>query len=239
MSLLAPLLDIQELDLTADAARARSNELAEREVLPRLEADLVGIDLRLAAAQAEQAQMQAEEERLGVEVSQVARDIETAEVKRYSGKRMDRDEAKTHEESQKLLREKQESLEEQEMELLESIEAVENRVEAERSNRSANRAQTEQVLEIIQKVESEVAAELLHLDEARLDITARVSPEVLAAYDRVRAQPRAAGRGATTLTDGRCGACRIKLPSHEKTKMLALPDDAVIQCPQCRRLLVR
>ena len=239
MSLLSPLLDIQKFDLATDAARQRSATLPERQILPTLDADLAAIDARLIAAESERAQLQAEEEQLGSEVSEVARAIESAEVERYSGKRMNRDESAAHDESQQLLRERKESLEEREMELLESLEEVENRIGVEQESRSANRAEAERVRDAILAVESEVAAEVERLEGNRIDIAPSVPPQILTAYDRVRAQPRAGGRGAALLADGRCGACRIKLPSHEKTKMLAEPDDALIQCPQCRRILVR
>jgi predicted nucleic acid-binding Zn-ribbon protein len=239
MSLLAPLLDVQELDLAADAARKRMADLPERQTMPLLDAGLTEIDARLVAAESERAQLQAEEDRLGLEVSEVARDIESAEVERYSGKRMNRDESVAHEESQQRLRERKESIEEREMELLESLEEVENRIRVEQTNRSANRAESERLRNTILEVESEVAGEIARLEANRTSIAPGIPPELLAAYDRVRAQPRAGGRGAALLADGRCSACRIKLPSHEKTKMLAEPEDALIQCPQCRRLLVR
>ena len=239
MSLLSPLLAIQDLDLSADAAHQRSEQLPERASLPRVEAELVEIERRLAAALAEQNQLQAEEAELGNGVSELARQIETAELERYSGKRKGRDEAVAHEESQRLLRERKESLETRELELLESLEAVEGRIEDERSKRAAHRAQATHLEVAIQKVEAEVALELERLDTERAALTPQLPADVLSVYDRIRAQPRSAGRGAALLDEGRCAACRIKLPSHEKTKMLALPEDALIQCPQCRRLLIR
>jgi len=239
MSFLAPLLEVQDLDLAADAARNRSAKLPEREAIPLLEAKLAEIVSRLTAANAERAGKQAEEEQVGREVTQVARDIEAAEVERYSGKRMDQDEAAAHKESQERLHEKQTSLEEREMELLEEIDAVESRVSEEESARAANRTESEQVVEAIRKVEGEVAAELGRLAEAREKIAKNIPANLIAAYERVRAQAQKGGRGAASLAEGRCGGCQIKLPSLEKTRMLTEPEEALIQCPQCRRVLVR
>ena len=239
MSFLAPLLEVQDLDLAADAARTRSAKLPERQAIPLLEAELGEIDSRLAAANAARAERQTEEERISQEVSQIARDIESAEVERYSGKRLNQDEAAAHSESQERLHEKQTLLEASEMELLEVIEAVESRIEEQESARAANRAESERVVEAIRKVEGEVLAELGRLVEAREKVVESIPMDLLSAYERVRAQPQKAGRGAAILAKGRCGACRIKLPSLEKTRMLAEPEEALIQCPQCRRILVR
>jgi predicted nucleic acid-binding Zn-ribbon protein len=239
MSFLAPLLDVQALDLEADAARNRSAKLPEREAIPVIKAKLAEIDSRLSAANAERAERQAEEEQIGQEVTQVARDIEAAEVERYSGKRINQDESAAHKESQERLHEKQTALEEREMELLEEIDAVESRVSEEESARAANRTESEQVAETIRKVEGEVVAELERLAESRAEIAKNIPANLTAAYERVRAQAQKGGRGAALLAEGRCGGCQIKLPSLEKTRMLAEPEEALIQCPQCRRVLVR
>jgi predicted nucleic acid-binding Zn-ribbon protein len=239
MSLLAPLLEVQDLDLAADAALLRSAKLPERERLPLLESKLVEIESLLAAANAERAERQAEEEVIGGEVAQIVRDVEAAEVERYSGKRKNQDEAAAHKESQERLRTRQSELEDREMELLEEIESIERRVEDHESARASNRADIEKVLEAILKAEGEVAVELERLSASREKIGTGVPEPLLTAYERIRAQPQKAGRGAAMLADGRCGGCRIKLPSLEKTRMLAEPEDALIQCPQCRRVLVR
>jgi len=239
MSFLASLLEVQDLDVAADAARKRSAELPEREALPQLAVKRAQGEASLAAAVAERAAMQTEEEEVGREVSQVARDIETAEVERYSGKRKNQDEAAEHAASQQRLRERQSELEDREMELLEEIEGVEARVSELESALAANSAETDNVGESIRKVEAEVAAELARLDTDRQGVIGNVPAPVAKAYERVRAQPQKGGRGAARLEDGRCGGCQIKLPSLEKTRMLAEPEDAVIQCPQCRRVLVR
>jgi len=239
MSLLDPLLDLQKLDLACDAARSRSEKFSERASVPILIASLAEIDARTATAQSERTTIQAEEEALGIEVSQVVRDIESAEVERYSGKRFDQDEAAAHNESQRELRERKETIEEREMELLESLEEVDAQIQSEQSARETNRVEATRVDEAIRDMEAEVAKQLDGLANERSGLTSSIPASVLEAYDRVRARPNAGGRGAARLSDSRCGACQIKLPSHEKAKMLAEPEDALIQCPQCRRILVR
>jgi predicted nucleic acid-binding Zn-ribbon protein len=239
MSRLDPLLDIQELDVAAGRAREHSANLPERAAIPLLHAALSDVDQRLTSAESERSQIQSEEEILATEVSQIARDIESAEVERYSGKRLNQDEAAAHNESQQLLRDRKAAIEEREMELLEALEDVEARIDADRGARAGHLAEGERVNEAIRKAEAEVASELEALERDRSKLTSQIPAPLLGSYDRVRAQPRAGGRGAARLDDGRCGACRIKLPSHEKTKMMALPENALIQCPQCRRVLVR
>jgi len=239
MSLLDPLLEIQELDLAADAARDRCAQLAERATLPLLHRALDEIQTRLNAALAEQDELLSEEEQIGVEVSRVVHEVEAAEVKRYSGKHFDREEASAHDAAQAALRERKLQLEDRELRLLELIEGVEARIAELQSEMATNRAEADRVAQTIETVESETTAERAHLLESRAALAAGLPANILTAYDRVRVQPRAGGRASAALSKGQCGACQIKLPVHENAKMLLEPEDALIQCPQCRRVLVR
>lgn len=239
MARLETLLEIQELDQAADAARARFASLPEHAALPALAEKRAAIEVASAAVQAEKIVCEGEEAALGTEVGNVAKAIEQADVERYSGKRIDRDEATAHDAAQAELREKQTSLEEQEMTLLEKLEALDALIAGHRTAAEENHAEIERTQALLAQQQAELATELEGLSAQRDKLVPALPPIVVAAYDRVRAQPRAAGRGCATLSAGQCGGCRIKLPSLEVTKMLAEPDDAVIQCPQCRRVLVR
>ena len=239
MSILAPLLETQDLDLETDAVRKRADELSERAMLPKLAGKITRAHELLEAERAKRAELEAAEHALGASVSQIAREIEAAEVERYSGKRKGRDSAAAHEASQQALRQKQVELEEQEMELLESIDGVEERIREVLARIAAYQSEQQLLTDALRKAEGEIEAEIGRLAAARSLLAAPLPKDVLAAYERVRGQPRSGGRGATRLADGRCTGCRIKLPSLEHKRMLAEPDEALIQCPQCRRVLVR
>lgn len=239
MSFLAPLLEVQDLDRAADAARDRALGLSERLALPVIAERIAQTEAQLEQARGERVRMEATEHELADAVAQIAKDIEAADVARYSGKRKDRDEAAAHHTSQQTLRDRQEGLEEQEMELLESIEAVEAQIGEYESSIGLQRAESAALAEAIRKVESEVEVETARLGESRAALTQRIPAEVVVVYERVRSQPRNGGRGATSLTQGRCSGCGIQLPSLENRRMMAEPEAALLQCPQCRRVLVR
>lgn len=239
MSFLAPLLEIQDLDLAVDVARKRSLELSERTLLPGLAEKIAQSETELTAARARRSEIEAAEHALSARVGEITREIEAADLERYSGKRKGRDEAAAHNVAQQALRDEQSEIETQEMALLESIDVIEEEMAAFESKIGSLRAESEKVAEAIRKVESEVEAAVASLLERRSAMSAAIPEAVLTAYERVRSQPRSGGRGATSLAEGRCAACRIQLPSLERRRMMAEPEDAVIQCPQCRRVLVR
>jgi len=236
---LVPLLEIQDLDLAANAARKRSAELPDRALIPEIQTRGARAQAELQEALSLRTDYEAQEKALGEAVAQIAQDMEKAEIERYSGKQKSRDDAKAHDASQAELREKKSALEEQELELLESMEEVDERISSLEGDVSAARGEIAKVGEVIAKVEREVGAELAQLASARSAIEAGIPKPVLSAYDRVREQKGKGGRGAAKFEDGDCQGCRIKLPSLEKKRMLAEPPDALIQCPQCRRVLIR
>lgn len=236
---LAPLLEAQELDLAARAASKRSEELPERAMVPELARGIERLTTSLDEARAEREALEVAEAELGKAVSTLVQELEVAEVERYSGKHKSRDDARAHDEAQQARREKQASLEEEELGLLESIETVEARIADAETEIERQRLEGRRVTEAIRKVEAEVEAELSRIATERARLLEPLPADVVATYDRVRAGKTSAGRGATALVDGSCTGCRITLPSLEKRRMLEEPPEALLQCPQCRRVLVR
>ena len=239
MSTLAPLLEVQDLDQAADAERARSESLAERASLLAVREKMRQLEAERGGAEGEKARLFQDEQALSADVIEVAKQIEQADVDRYSGKRIDRDEAAEHDAAQQARREAQAQLEERELEILEALEGVDAKLAEHAKAMSALQEEEAACLAAIDRVEADVGAELARLLTGRNLLTPDVPEAILAAYERVRAQPRMNGRGAARLEKGSCGGCRIKLPSLEVTQMLAEPEEALIQCPQCRRVLAR
>ncbi|MCW2797767.1 C4-type zinc ribbon domain-containing protein [Nocardioides sp.] len=82
------------------------------------------------------------------------------------------------------------------------------------------------------------------LDAQLLDIEAQRGPsvealpaELLALYDRLRAQKD--GVGAAELRARQCTGCRLTLDNSEIAKIRAKPSDEVIRCEECQRILIR
>ncbi len=64
----------------------------------------------------------------------------------------------------------------------------------------------------------------------------RVPGDLLGLYDKLRAQY---GAGAGALRARRCEACRLELNGADLREIAAAPDDEVVRCPECSRILVR
>lgn len=61
--------------------------------------------------------------------------------------------------------------------------------------------------------------------------------DLLALYARLREQK--SGVGAAALRARECGGCRLTLDSAELTRIRSLPEDEVVRCEECQRILVR
>jgi predicted nucleic acid-binding Zn-ribbon protein len=78
-------------------------------------------------------------------------------------------------------------------------------------------------------------AALARAERARA--VALVPADLLALYDKIRAQQ--GGVGAAALRQRRCEGCRLELNAADLRELAGEPTDAVLRCPECNRLLVR
>ncbi len=85
--------------------------------------------------------------------------------------------------------------------------------------------------------EAEVGAELDGLRRQREEAASGLPADLLATYERLRA--RLGGVGAARLVGDRCGGCHLSLPATELDRIRHLPEDSLVTCDQCGRILVR
>jgi predicted nucleic acid-binding Zn-ribbon protein len=71
---------------------------------------------------------------------------------------------------------------------------------------------------------------------ARVPLVAELPADLVALYEKVR---ESTGMGAALLRHGRCGGCRLELSGEELARVRSAPPDEVVQCEECRRILVR
>jgi uncharacterized protein len=83
----------------------------------------------------------------------------------------------------------------------------------------------------------EIDAESGSVREERAATAAALPDELLALYDKLRQQH--GGVGAARLYQRRCEGCRLELNITELGEVRGAPDDAVVRCENCRRILVR
>jgi predicted nucleic acid-binding Zn-ribbon protein len=80
-------------------------------------------------------------------------------------------------------------------------------------------------------------AELASLEVERRPAAEGLPGDLLALYDKLRESK--GGVGAAELRARQCGGCRLTLDAHEIGEIRGLPEDTVVRCEECQRILVR
>jgi uncharacterized protein len=84
---------------------------------------------------------------------------------------------------------------------------------------------------------TEITEQAEKATSARVGVMAGLPDDLIALYDKVRAQ--SGGIGAAPLRRGQCGGCRVQLSTVDLNEIRAAAPDEVIRCEECRRILVR
>jgi predicted nucleic acid-binding Zn-ribbon protein len=84
---------------------------------------------------------------------------------------------------------------------------------------------------------SDLDAELGTLATDRGPLVAALPEDLLALYDKLRANT--GGVGAAALRARECGGCRLSLDPSELAVIRSTAEDEVVRCQECQRILVR
>jgi hypothetical protein len=231
----ARLLELAELDGELDRVRHRRENLPEQQVL-----DERAAALRSAQDALVQAQMLASD--LDREVKRREREIETVRARADRDRKLMESGSVSAKQLTDLeheigtLQKRQQTLEDDLLELMEQREAVGIN---ERKSGEAVAAAEQEVAEARAAVES-AQAELARTEEKceaeRAKLREELPAQLVERYDRVR---QARGRGAGLLRARRCGACQLELDRVALSKVKAAADDEVVTCDNCGAILVR
>lgn len=120
------------------------------------------------------------------------------------------------------------------LDVLETVEELEKRVQGLASTQAAERELVRTRTEARDRAAKELLAEQAELATVRDREAAELPDDLLASYQQ--AAERAGGTGVGKLVGNACSACRIELSMADVGELYAGPP--LTRCPQCRRLLV-
>lgn len=231
------LLGVQELD-------RRLDRLAhDRTTLPEL-TSIAEIDQRLAALDAEAAEVEARRHELGREqkrhedeVALIEDRIAKEDAKLYSGSVTALKELQALQDEIAALNARRSTVEDQVLEVMEAIEPVDAELAAIAGRREAlttERAGFEQTVEVRR---SELDAEAESVRAERLDQVARLDTDLIDEYERLRARPGQVG--VARLVGTTCHGCHLDLSAVEVDRLKKLPAGDLVHCDECGCILVR
>ena len=132
---------------------------------------------------------------------------------------------------------RQSELEDVELEVMERLEQAQHRRDALAAERVSLEAEIAEATAQRDAALASLSAEEQTASQARAAIVGGVPGDLLALYDKLRADN--AGIGAAALHRGRCEGCRIELTPVDLERIRSAPPEEVLRCEECRRILVR
>lgn len=229
------MLDLQQVDILIDQARHALDHLAERTAHGQREQDLARIRSQRDDVRREQQAQESELASIESESAEVDKHRARLEAQLKTVIAPREAEALQHEIATLTL--KRSDLDDRGLELLEAAGRAEERLiqllhlEKEAADAEGTaRADLERAMSIMD-------AEIERLQQRRSDAAAIMSPSDLEEYDKRR--KAFAGIAVAEVKHGVCGGCHMDISISELDAIKRLPPDAIAECPNCNRLLVR
>jgi predicted nucleic acid-binding Zn-ribbon protein len=232
---LRDLLAVQQLDTAMDQARHQHANLPERAALAGAEGRqrrIQGALAEVARRRQDLADREARLERMIRELDARSDDL-AARLPRTMVVR----EAEALIAEQRSIRQRRSDVEDDELTLLEEEDNLDSEEAGQRADLAEAEASVGAGREALAAAEATIDAQLADLDARRGAAAEPVPRELLARYEALR--QRLGGVAVAELIDGRCTGCHLVLASAALERIMSAPPDAVVECEECGRLLVR
>ena len=239
MGLLSPLLEIQDIDRTCDQLLIRRRELPERAQKAKVEARIATIDAAHGELVRKREGLDQAEHDMADHVGAVAARAKGVEDTLYGGTVTAAKDLTVLQGEIGVIRAEQSQLEEQEMALLEEMEQAESEIAENRRARAEIEGELAEVDSQLKAAEGVIDGEIAELGRGKASHAEGLPDEVIAAYESLRRHERLNGIAAAALTEKGCGGCKMSLPRLEVARMREKPEEALLHCENCGRLLVR
>lgn len=129
------------------------------------------------------------------------------------------------------------TLEDEELEVMEQLEEAQTGLAAITADLEALRTDLTQVEQARDTAIAEIDERVADAQADRALVVERVPDDLLALYEKVREQK--GGLGAAALRARRCEGCRLELNGADLREIATRPQEEVLRCPECSRILVR
>jgi predicted nucleic acid-binding Zn-ribbon protein len=231
------VLDLQALDAALDRLAHRRRTLPEIEQIEQLDARVTQLAGDIVLVDTEDSDLGREQSKLEADIDLVRSRMQKDQQRLDAGQVSSPRELENLQSEIESLKRRQGALEDEELEIMEKREAVQTRLQELRDEREALVVALSDAEQRRDTAFAEIDAEQEKTTQQRADLGAALPAELLALYDKVRAA--SAGVGAAALHRGRCEGCHLQLNTTDLNRLREAPEDEVVRCEECRRILVR
>jgi len=231
------LLDLQAIDARADVLRHQRRTLPELAEIAALQETRAGADAQRRDAQILVDDLTAEQHKVDLDVEQVktrrTRDRERMDQGLITNpKDLERMQGELESLERRIT-----TLEDEELEVMARLEDAQKDLDGFLSQVSDADERLGSLAAARDEKLAALDTELASLDAERRSATETLPADLLGLYDKLREAK--GGVGAALLRARECGGCRLTLDAHEIADIRSKPEDEVVRCEECQRILVR
>ncbi|KHL12004.1 UNVERIFIED_CONTAM: Zn-ribbon-like protein [Mumia flava] len=231
------LLDMQGIDVALAQLSHRRANLPQIARLDQLRTERAEVDARRVQAQTRVSDLTADQEQADKEVANVRARRDRDQQRLDSGQVTNPKDLQSLQHELVALDRRIGSLEDAELEVMEELETAQAELDAATGDVAELDARITEETTELDKAASAIDADLAERRTERDATAQRVSDPLITLYDKVRAQH--GGVGAAALRHKRCEGCRLEINGADLREIAATPDDEVLRCPECNRILIR
>lgn len=231
------LLAVQGHDTHTDQLVHRRKTLPARAELAAAMGRLVDLERRAGEVEAQRHELARAQQRLEDDITSINDKATQHDKTLYGGTIGNPRELQVLQDEIAALKRRVSQLEDQELELMEQIEPLDAELARLAAERDSLDDQAAALRAAIAEDEAAIEAELASVHAERGSLVAGVEPDLLAEYEQLR--PHAGGIAIARLVNGSCGGCHLSLSAMEIDRIKKLPEDALVHCEECGRLLAR
>ena len=211
--------------------------LPEREkLISVLETKKVTEDL-IFVKQAESVELRKNEKRLELELSSIETRLKEVDEKLYSGVITTEKEAKSLQDEIGHLKERQDALESELLEILSQIEDLTTAINEVSAQLEVQNKDIQVLEDAIKRVENELNQKVLEAKDRREETVKVLTDEILKSYEAHRV--RFPSDAVVRFNGPTCNGCHLTMSAMETDRIKGLEVGALTECLECGRLVVR
>lgn len=232
----AALLELQAQDAILAQLQHRRNTLPEIARITELEAQIKDVDGTRIELDTQVSDLTREQKKADAEVEMVKTRRTRDEERLNSGAVSNPKDLASLQHELVALERRISTLEDAELEIMEKLEeaqtglaVVQGDLDSLKADRDEQVAARDAAIEVLDQQAADTQAE-------RGTSAAGIPVDLITLYDKVRGQY---GVGAAALRARRCEGCRLEINGADLRELAAAPEDEVLRCPECSRILIR
>ena len=231
------LLDLQATDAALAQLEHRRTTLPEHARIEALEPRARELDGQRVAAETEVGDLERSQAKFDSEIDLVRQRRVRDEDRLSSGAITNPKDLSSLQHELGALDRRISTLEDEELEIMEQLEEAQRRLSAISIEADRIGAELEHETSARDAAVQVIDAEADSLREARHELAGQVPDGLRDLYDKVRSQH--GGLGAAALRARRCEGCHLEINGADLRDLAKTPDDDVLRCPECSRILIR